>query len=183
MATDTIWGLGCAADDRSAVATIFSLKKRDFSKPLVLFVASLEQAASIQHIPKALLEWLQRHWPGSLTFVSKATSSRYAHCHPQTDYIGIRIPAHTVPMDLIKLYQGPLAVSSFNVSGELPASPQHWDHDLMTNIEAVYGDCGTISHAVSAVIKYDGEKLLVLRAEQQQLHSLRSGLPPDFFLA
>ena len=44
--TDTIWGLSCDAFNKEAVQRIFSIKNRDFNKPLILLVDS------IQHLKK-----------------------------------------------------------------------------------------------------------------------------------
>lgn len=183
LATDTIWGLGCVAEDSEAVAEIFLLKGRDFSKPLVLFVADIDQAAEIQYIPPALRSWLQKEWPGPLTFVSHAASDRYGHCHPGNDYIGIRIPDHQTPQELLRLYQKPLAVTSLNLSNEAPVEhPKYLDGILAEKIEAVFGESCPGPGLPSAVIKYDGEGLSVLRGDPEQICRLRHSLPEGFLL-
>ena len=46
--TDTIWGIGCDANNREAVLKIYNLKKRAKSKALIILIA--EYALSLIHI-------------------------------------------------------------------------------------------------------------------------------------
>ncbi|MDD3119344.1 MAG: Sua5/YciO/YrdC/YwlC family protein, partial [Victivallales bacterium] len=45
--TETVYGLVCRWDDRTAVERIYQLKDRSESKPLALFVATPEQLATL----------------------------------------------------------------------------------------------------------------------------------------
>lgn len=118
LATDTVWGLACRAKDPQSVARIYELKKRDGSKPLVLFVKSLEQARELISISELMLKLLESWWPGPMTFIAKSLTDTYSYCHPGTPLLGIRIPANKHALNLIREIDEPLAVTSFNMSGE-----------------------------------------------------------------
>lgn len=118
--TDTVTGLGCRADSPEAVATIFSLKGRDASKPLVLFVDDLDRVERITGIlSKRVKTLLSLCWPGALTAVLPLASNLPEGLRgPGT--VGVRVPAHPVPRSLVRLVGGPLATTSANRSGEPP---------------------------------------------------------------
>ena len=57
--TDTVWGLGCDATNKDAVAKIFQLKNREESKSLVILVASIEMLKEfIKDIPQQAISIL-----------------------------------------------------------------------------------------------------------------------------
>ena len=58
--TDTVWGLGCDASDPEAVARIFSIKRRDDSKSLVLLASDMDMIARyIRTIPEMAVELVE----------------------------------------------------------------------------------------------------------------------------
>src|ERR1700686_5857557 len=74
--TETVYGLGANALDASAVRKIYALKGRPATSPLIVHVASIDQAKELaaEWLPEA--EQLAReYWPGPLTIVGpkKAT--------------------------------------------------------------------------------------------------------------
>lgn len=180
LATDTIWGLACLAEDLKAVQKVFELKGREYSQPLVLFVENLKAAEQLQHIPKELIPWLNKHWPGGLTFVSQAISEKYKHCHPLTGTIGIRIPDHLHTLSILKTIQKPLAVTSLNRSGEAPVKDLDEILTLFPEYPLkAYGIMPTQS-SESCIIALDGTDLKVLRGSEKQIRSFGANLPSGF---
>ena len=58
--TDTVWGLGCDATDAEAVARIFSIKKRDDSKSLVLLASDLDMVARfVREVPEMAVQLVE----------------------------------------------------------------------------------------------------------------------------
>ncbi len=118
--TDTVAGLGCRADSPGAVAAIFALKGRDPGKPLVLFVQDL---AAVERMTGALSgrirALLESCWPGALTAVLPLAVG-LPDGVGRAGTVGIRIPAHPVPLSLARLLDVPLATTSANRSGEPP---------------------------------------------------------------
>ena len=108
--TDTVYGIGCRAGDATALARIFSAKRRNPEKAVAWLIASTEAIAeagfSLDERARKLSE---RFWPGALTLVLPATDG------PATQ--AFRVPAHEVALALLAA-TGPLAVSSANRSGE-----------------------------------------------------------------
>src|SRR5580692_6279493 len=67
--TETVYGLGADATNGEAVARIFAAKGRPRFNPLIVHVASSEDAASHAELPPAALKLAQHFWPGALTLV------------------------------------------------------------------------------------------------------------------
>src|ERR1041384_5435242 len=68
--TETVYGLGAAADDPAAIARVFEVKGRPAGHPLIVHVA--DAAAFVELTPtvsEAAARLAERFWPGPLTLV------------------------------------------------------------------------------------------------------------------
>ena len=177
LATETLWGLACMANDVDAVEEIFRLKGRNYQQPLTLFVDEVSKAQKIQQIPQALLPWLKHHWPGPLTLVSKALTKDFTHCHPLTDAVGIRIPAHPEALRVLHNTPCPLAVTSFNRSGQPPVESKTELLKLFPG--KITQAVGEIPHQSrpSCVLSLQDHVLKVLRGTPEQARALQENLP------
>jgi len=119
VATDTVYGLICDPRNQAAVDKIFTLKGRDFTKPLQVLVADSVQARELIEIPEHAEE-LTREWPGPLTLVAKARV-QLANRVGKNNTIGVRVPDAPTIVALLKQF-GPLAATSANPSGQPPAT-------------------------------------------------------------
>ncbi len=112
--TETVYGLGASLYSKEGIEAIYALKGRPRDNPLIVHVATFEQAALVvESLPESLL----RHfWPGPLTVVLPKKK-----CVPDTvsgglPTVGLRMPAHPVALALIE-EAGPLVAPSANLSG------------------------------------------------------------------
>lgn len=112
--TDTVYGLAAAANNPSAIKRIFTLKKRNNHKPLIILGADIGQLDPfIAEKPKGFDD-LTAKWPGALTIVVPASS---LYDYPT---VGLRIPDNDEALKLLAA-TGPLMVTSANISGGDPA--------------------------------------------------------------
>lgn len=128
--TDTVWGLGCDATDPEAVARIFSIKKREDSKSLVLLAADLDMVARyIRQIPSMAIDLVEVNdrpmtiiYPGAIATTREAPAKekyRLAWNVVASDgSVGIRIPMMQLLRDLCFKLGRPIVSTSANVSGE-----------------------------------------------------------------
>jgi len=93
--TDTVWGLGCLPDDKSAVDKIYEIKGRDRSKPLILMSNALENlmpyVLSVPDYAKVLME---KHFPGALTLIFEKSDLVPDFVTSGKNTVGIRVPNH-----------------------------------------------------------------------------------------
>lgn len=109
--TDTVYGLGAAADDEVATKRVFRIKGRPVGLPLILMVAAESQLEGFVHIDSRTEAYIRRWWPGPLTLILHATGG---------GTLGVRIPKHKVALDLLRA-AGPLLTTSANLHGKEPA--------------------------------------------------------------
>ncbi|MEE2923846.1 MAG: L-threonylcarbamoyladenylate synthase [bacterium] len=174
IATDTLWGLACRAADRKSVARIFELKKRDGQKPLILFTRDIHQARDLIKISKPVEKLLNKWWPGPISIIGEPTDCTYAHCYPGSNYLGVRIPNHTIALELLEIINEPIAVTSFNISGQPNLSDIEELKTLFPeDVRQFYGSMPSI-YAASIVAQQIGEnELKLLRYTNEQLKQLK----------
>src|SRR6202521_4452179 len=109
--TDTVYGLGAAADDEVATRRVFHIKGRPVGMPLILMVAAESQLEGYVHVDSRAEAMMRRWWPGPLTLILYAKGG---------GTLGVRIPKHKVALGLLS-HAGPLMTTSANLHGEDPA--------------------------------------------------------------
>ena len=125
--TETVYGLGANALDAAAVARIFEAKGRPRTSPLIVHVDSVEMARGLA------LEWssaaealARRYWPGPLTLVVPKRASIPDIVTAGLPTVGLRMPAHALALELIRLAGLPIAAPSANRFTELsPTLSEH----------------------------------------------------------
>jgi L-threonylcarbamoyladenylate synthase len=125
--TETVYGLGANALDANAVRKIFALKGRPATSPLIVHVASIEQAKDLA------AEWLpeteglaQQYWPGPLTIVVPKKSVIPDEVTAGLPTVGLRMPRHPVALELLREAGVPIAAPSANRFTQLsPTTAEH----------------------------------------------------------
>src|SRR5215469_4264798 len=113
--TETVYGLGANALDGGAVRKIYKLKGRPTTSPLIVHVASIEQARELaaEWLPEA--ERLARqYWPGPLTLVVPKKPSIPDEVTAGLPTVGLRMPHHPVALELLLAAEIPVAAPSAN---------------------------------------------------------------------
>jgi L-threonylcarbamoyladenylate synthase len=120
--TDTVYGLAALASDRAAVLKIFAVKERPLERSLVLMPSRPAQLEEWVELDQRARRFMARWWPGPLTLVLPAkpgVEPPLARESPRT--LAARIPDHEVALKLFQAVGEPVATTSANRSGELPA--------------------------------------------------------------
>ncbi len=118
--TETVYGLGANALDAAAVARIFEAKGRPRTSPLIVHVDSVEMARGLASEWPASAEMLaRRFWPGPLTLVVPKAASISGIVTAGLPTVGLRMPAHPLALELIRMAGVPIAAPSANRFTEL----------------------------------------------------------------
>ncbi len=149
--TDTVFGLGAAADDEIATRRVFHIKGRPVGLPLILMVAEESQLEGWVHVDSRSEAMMRRWWPGPLTLILHAMGG---------GTLGVRIPKHKVALDLLKA-AGPLMTTSANLHGRDPAMTAA-EADL-PGVVAVLDGGAVPGGLVSTVLDLTGPEPHVLR--------------------
>ncbi|HXU89860.1 MAG TPA: L-threonylcarbamoyladenylate synthase [Methylomirabilota bacterium] len=119
--TETFYGLGAAGLDAAAVRRVFSVKGRPSSMPLLLLVDSRAMMAAIAPtIPPQAAALMERHWPGPLTLVLRASAVVPTEVTAGTGTVGVRVSAHPVARALVRALGEPITAPSANPTGGAP---------------------------------------------------------------
>ena len=117
--TDTLYGLGVDATDASAVSRLVELKGRDEKKPISIVVTDMEMADEYAVVTPLAKKLAEKFLPGKLTIVLNAKSNLPEQLTAGTGTVGIRIPNHPVPLELVRKIGKPITATSANVA-DLP---------------------------------------------------------------
>ena len=115
LPTETVYGLAANARDDQAVAKVFALKGRPASNPLIIHLASAEQAQDwAREIPAAARQLMDAFWPGPLTLVLPAHAHVSRTITAGQDSVALRVPAHPLALDVLRRFGGGLVAPSAN---------------------------------------------------------------------
>ncbi len=119
--TETVYGIAVVPQPE-ALEAVIRAKQRPEDKGIALLIDGLDQVDSLVEVSAPARRLAKRCWPGALTLVLPL---RHPELMPDAvtggrDTLGLRIPDHPVPRTLAREL-GPIAVTSANRSGELPA--------------------------------------------------------------
>jgi len=171
MPTETVYGLACNALDDRAVARVFEAKGRPSFDPLIVHVAEIDQAQSFVKVwPNVADKLAQSFWPGPMTLVihKRRVDSSEDSSLPMIsdlvtsglDTVGLRLPAHPVARQLIKVSGVPIAAPSANRFGRIsPTTAEHVLEELGDHVAMVIdggpSERGVESTVVSCVAPSD----------------------------
>ncbi len=174
--TETVYGLAASALNRSAVQRLIDLKGRQAGHPLALAIKSADDALDYLPGMNTLGQRLARRcWPGPVTLVLPVDHpDSLLHQLPAEvqqviapeGTIGLRVPAHRLILDVLRLMSGPLVLSSANRSGEPDAvtGKDVVDSPLGDRIGLILDDGRCQFAQPSSVVRVDGTEMKVLRA-------------------
>ncbi len=89
--TETVYGLGCAAQNQKAIERLYRLKGRERGKPLALHLGSIEALFRYVIIGERERRWIERLLPGPYTLVLKASEAA-PPVAVSGGKVGVRIP-------------------------------------------------------------------------------------------
>ena len=173
--TDTVYGLGAAANNPQAVARIYVVKERPRHMPLPLLLAHTVQISEVaESVPP--LAWLlaERFLPGALTLVLSKSRSVPDIVTAGGTTVAVRIPAHPVPIALIEGLGVPVLGTSANLSGRpstLEASEVYSQFEGRIALVIDGGRCP--GGRESTIVDVTGEVPVVLREGAITLRELK----------
>jgi L-threonylcarbamoyladenylate synthase len=153
LPTETVYGLGANALDRTAVERIFAAKSRPAWDPIIVHIASEAMLeALVEEVPAAARRLMEHFWPGPLTLLLPRAPAVPDVVTAGRPLVGVRMPAHPVALELIRRAQVPVAAPSANRFGHIsPTTAQHVLDDLDGRIDAIL-DAGPTQQGVESTV-------------------------------
>ena len=191
--TETVYGLGAAVNDVTAIEKIFEIKGRPESQVLTLAINAPSALTAFAPDSSTLARRLARRcWPGPLTMVVDATAENsfvqslpeevLPYIAPQ-GWVGLRVPSNEVLLTVLDKLQQPIALTSANKSGEADATTaQEVADQLGSELSLVIDGGPTKIGTPSTVIKLDNDKITILRGGALDNHSLVELAQPEIVI-
>ena len=174
LPTETVYGLAASALDPKAVDRLVNLKGRDPNKPLAFAIKSLDDALDyVPDFPPLARRIARRCWPGPITVVldynhPDSVVERLSEPVRQVTVgkktIGLRVPAHELTLQILRLCAGPLVLTSANISGdEAMVDGDTVVKELGDHVDLILNDGRCHYGQASSVVKFDQDGYQFLR--------------------
>jgi L-threonylcarbamoyladenylate synthase len=168
LPTETVYGLAADALNPIAVAKIFESKERPRFDPLIVHLPSRDWLEKVGDLPEGnhllISKLADKFWPGPFTIVLPRAVTVPEIVTAGLDTVAVRISAHAVFAEIIRLFGKPLAAPSANRFGRVsPTTAQHVLDELNGRIPLVV-DAGPTHHGLeSTIISVCGNTINILR--------------------
>lgn len=182
FATETVYALAADAGNDQAIAKLYEIKKRHHQKAIAIMVKNLTAAKKILQFNDIETLIAKKFMPGPITLVLKVKPVAHKKISkllnsgkPVLPDLGLRIPDNKFALELLREFNGIIAATSANISGE----PDIIDAKMLTKnfnnkIDLII-DGGICEHKIpSTVLKIDDTNITIIRAgsvSEQQIKS------------
>jgi L-threonylcarbamoyladenylate synthase len=116
--TDTVWGIGCDANNPEAVKKIYELKQREDYKALICLVADDRMLKKyVKKIPEVAFNILDVA-DSPITIIYDDAQNLAENLIAKDQTIAIRIPNDDFCFQLLRRFNGAIVSTSANISGQ-----------------------------------------------------------------
>ena len=162
--TETVYGLGGNATDADAAKKIYAAKGRPSDNPLIIHIASPEDAERYAYTNELYYKLARAFMPGPLTVILPKKDTVPDSVTGGLDSVAIRCPAHPIASMLIKQTGVAIAAPSANLSGSpSPTCAEHVISDLSGRVDMIIDGGSCEIGLESTIVKIDEESAILLR--------------------
>jgi L-threonylcarbamoyladenylate synthase len=178
--TETVYGLGAIAFDIQAVARIFEIKGRPRFDPLIVHADTAQSAFELcSSVSTLARELAAAFWPGPLTLVLPKRPEVPDLVTAGLTSVAIRVPSHSLALELISAVGVPLAAPSANRFGRLsPTTAAHVQRDLGGALELILDGGPSQAGIESTIVSLIHERPQLLRTGAISPEALRPVIGP-----
>jgi L-threonylcarbamoyladenylate synthase len=137
LPTETVYGLGADATNKSAVARIYKVKGRPADHPLIVHIHSMQSLGDwADEVPSYAISLARNFWPGPMTLVLKRSILAEDFVTGGQPTVGLRVPDHVVALALLSAFE--------KIGGKGIAAPSanRFGHVSPTTAQAVHEELG-----------------------------------------
>ncbi len=118
--TDTIYGLGCMADNAITIDRIHKIKNQPPNKPLLVLVSDYKMLLHYCFVNAKQKKYLKLIWPGPVTVILKLKKKMPAGLSGGLNTLAVRLPKNDFLIKIIKMVGTPIVSTSLNIVGKKP---------------------------------------------------------------
>ena len=164
--TGSMFGIGCSAFSKEAVAKIDSLKDRKDKQGYIVLIPEIDWLKRFDvQITSGIHRILQQYWAGELSVVLEVHDPKLKHIS-QNGKVAFRIPTDELLRDFINKLDQPIISTSVNKSGKKPV--QNLD-EILAGFESWFDfailpdDAKQSNNLPSTIIELSNRKLNLIR--------------------
>lgn len=163
--TETVYGLAGNALNSGAVDKIYSIKNRPRNNPLIVHIPHIDCLQyHVKNIPKAALKLADKFWPGPLTLLLPKAAHVIDEVTAGLPNVAIRIPAHSLTLNLLNMLPFPLAAPSANPYGYIsPTNAAHVNNQLGEKIKYILDGGFCIRGIESTIVGFEDDVPVIYR--------------------
>jgi tRNA threonylcarbamoyl adenosine modification protein (Sua5/YciO/YrdC/YwlC family) len=154
--TDTIYGIGCDLMNKKAVERLCKILDIKPQKLDLSFICNDLSHISeyVKNLETPSFKLLKKNLPGAFTFLLEASSKVPKILDVNKKMVGIRIPAHAIPLSIVAELGNPLITSSIkddDLIKEYTTDPEEIYEDFKNKVDLVI-DGGASGNVPSTVV-------------------------------
>jgi tRNA threonylcarbamoyl adenosine modification protein (Sua5/YciO/YrdC/YwlC family) len=153
--SDTVYGMGCDITQIKAVDRVALIKGIKREKANFSFVCSnfSELSSYSKPIPNHTFRIMRHALPGPFTFILNATNSVPHFFQSRKKTVGIRIPDHEIPLQIVRMLGNPIMTTSIHSDDRIvdyETDPENiYEHfKKLVDIVIDAGPCGNVPSTV-----------------------------------
>ena len=165
--TDTIYGIGCDLMNRKSIERLCHVIGIKPQKLDLSFICNDLSHISeyVKRIDTPVFKILKKSLPGPFTFILESSSRVPRILNVNKKTVGIRIPDHAIPREIVVQLGNPLINSSIkdhDVIKEYTTDPEEIYEDFKHSVDLVI-DGGSGNNIPSSVIDCTGNQIVIVR--------------------
>ncbi|MDY0104541.1 MAG: L-threonylcarbamoyladenylate synthase [Lentimicrobium sp.] len=165
--TDTIYGLGCDIFKSKAIERIAQIKGIKAEKANFSFICNdLSQLSDFSRpISNDVFKLMRKNLPGPFTFILNASNNVPKLIQSKKKTVGIRIPDHTIPIEIVRELGHPIMSTSIHDDDEILeySTDPELIYEKYSNLVDIVIDGGYGDNEPSTVVDCTSNELLIIR--------------------
>ena len=164
MPTDTIYGIVGSAQNPETVERIYTLRKRNVNKPMIILISSLKDLKKFNiELTEKQNDFLKKIWPNPVSVILPCKDEKFKYLHRGKGSLALRMPKDNKLHELLK-QTGPLVAPSANFEGDEPSQNILQAKKYFEERVAFYVDGGEIKSKPSTILELkDSGSFILLR--------------------
>lgn len=163
MPTDTIYGLVGSALLPATVKYIYTLRRRNPKKPMIILIGSIKDLDLFKiKLTAKQKTILNKLWPGKVSVILLCPNKKFSYLHRGKKSLAFRLPKSKWLRQIL-LETGPLVAPSANWEGNKPAATIKEAKKYFGDKAHFYFDKGKLNSLPSTIISFKKNGILVLR--------------------
>jgi len=163
LPTDTLYGLVGSAFSKKAVRRIYTVKKRNPKKPLIVLISSIDDLKLFDiKVDEKTSSIFEKVWPGKVSVILPSKNKKYSYLQCETKSISFRFPKNKKLIEILKK-TGPLVAPSANPESFPPAKNILEAKKYFGDRVDFYIAGGTLKSEPSTLIEIKNGKIKIIR--------------------